>query len=287
MKGQRGEKVKSKRHMARKGNPISVRLDLSSDSGFYQWGGLFIVIIVIAALVVDPSLIVTDQVRQALLEVILSLLQYVWIYGATLIEEMVPALWGQERCATMGTGGLETPPRSEEETSKAAYIFLTKSQNSGQVGQEATTGPLRDPADGGKPSKSQSCSLAETDARRDQAFGVNLCDLETLKRENTYEEVRQKYPSSDDDARKAVIELFDKNELFGAKLLTHFKQSAPMRALGPDAYHRDLSKRINQIMRCEGKDRASLRDLIDLKFNLEDPQRMKEILTRYFDKHKR
>ena len=31
-KGKKGEKVKSKRHMARKGNPISVRLDLNRSS---------------------------------------------------------------------------------------------------------------------------------------------------------------------------------------------------------------------------------------------------------------
>ena len=130
MKGQRGEKVKYKRHMARKGNPIEVRLDLSSDSCFFQWGGLFIVIIVIAALVVDPSLIVTDQVRQALLEVILSLLQYVLLYGATLIEEMVPALWGQERCGTVGTGGLESPSRSGQETYKAPHVHLMLSSDS-------------------------------------------------------------------------------------------------------------------------------------------------------------
>jgi len=92
-------------------------------------GGLFIVIMVIAALVVDPSLIVTDQVRQALLEVILSLLQYVLIYGATLIEDMVPALWGQERCATVGIGGLETPSRSEEETSKAGVLVSFMNRN--------------------------------------------------------------------------------------------------------------------------------------------------------------
>lgn len=30
--GKKGEKVKSKRHMARKGNPISVRLDLNRSS---------------------------------------------------------------------------------------------------------------------------------------------------------------------------------------------------------------------------------------------------------------
>ena len=154
-----------------------------------------------------------------------------------------------------------------------------------ESGATPTTGPLLDPADGGKPSKSQSCSLAETDAKRDQDFGVNL--LETIKRENTYEEVRQKYPSSDDDARKAVIEQIDKNEIFGSRLLRHFKQSAPMRALGADAFHRAFSDRINQIMKCEGKDATSLRDLIDLKYNLEDPQKLNEILTRYFEKRKR
>ena len=118
--------------MARKGNPISVR-HLSSDSGFLFWG--IIVIIVIAA-VVDPSWIVTDQVRQAILEVILSLLQYVSIYVGTLIEEMVAAFRGQERCATMGTGGLESPSRSGEETYKAPDVHLMLSSDSDSVNQE-------------------------------------------------------------------------------------------------------------------------------------------------------
>jgi len=118
-------------HMARKGNPISVR-HLRSYS-FYFFG--VIVIIAIAAVVVDISGIVTDQVRQALLEVILSLLQYGSIYVGTLIEEMVAAWRGQERCATMGTGGVESPSRSEEETYKAPHVNLMLSSDSDSVNQ--------------------------------------------------------------------------------------------------------------------------------------------------------
>ncbi|KAE8789547.1 ribosomal protein S2 [Hordeum vulgare] len=72
----------------------------------------------------------TDQVRQALLEVILSLLQYVLLYGATLIEEMVPALWGQERCGTVGTGALESPSHSGQEMYKAPHVHLMLSSDS-------------------------------------------------------------------------------------------------------------------------------------------------------------
>jgi hypothetical protein len=290
------------------------------------------------------------EVLQAALECVSGLIGTFWHVIQTFAHK-IEAFPGGERCAPLGGTELEnrSPSRSEEETSKAAYVNLMKSEDSGKTvnhdlgaveqgvntatpagdssegpepepprgrkapiepilfcsvrtrddlieipfspeesGATPTTGPLLDPADGGQPSKrqkTQSCSLAETDAKRDPDFGVNL--LETLKREKTYEEIRHKYPSSDDDARKAVIEEIKKNETFGSKLLIHFKHRAPMRVLGENAFHRAFTDRINQIMKCEGKDAASLRDLIDLKYNLEDPQKRNEILTRYFDQRKR
>ena len=84
---------------------------------------LVFVLVATALIFLYPSWIVIDQVQQAILEVILSLSQYVSIYVGTLMEEMVAAWRGRERCATMGTGGLESPSRSAQQTSQGVQIF--------------------------------------------------------------------------------------------------------------------------------------------------------------------
>jgi hypothetical protein len=130
--------------------------------------------------------------------------------------------------------------------------------------------------------KTQSCSLNEQ-------FGPDfwLKSSENRSKKKYLDEVLT-YTAFEDDARKAVIkDIADKNPLLRTELLLRFRTGAPLRDEGDNIYYDAFSKRINQIMKCEGKDGHSLEDLIDLKYDLEDSKKRKKILASYFIQHKR
>ena len=259
-------------------------------------GGLFIVIIVIAALVVDPSLIVTEQVRQALLEVILSLLQYVLIYGATLIEEMVPALWGQERCETMGTRWLETPSRSEEETSKAGVLVSFMNRNDFDLNEQP---PEHEQLEQEQPRVEQQprpsvdfhSTPAEANPFHQQLEGA----LFRRSMARTLAEIREKYPAPptaddpDSNAKDAVLGMLQLNTSLNGALLFYLGSQKPF----PDGVLSDpgnlpgYQDRIEQIMHSNAKNINCLEDLIELKLRLEsqDSRQINATLETWKDRY--
>jgi len=114
--------------------------------------------------------------------------------------------------------------------------------------------------------------------------------MDTIDRNIYYDKIVEEFPESSDDARKAVCKAIAENKFVSSAILTRFKTNAPLRSKDDPtntAYYKAFTNRIHQIMESEGIKNYSLRDLINLKFDLADIRKRDEILERYFAKQKR
>ena len=104
-------------------------------------------------------------------------------------------------------------------------------------------------------------------------------------------EMRKKYPSGDGadadaNARKAVLQAISQNSFFFVELITRFGPIDSESDRGVAGSHLAFAHRIEEILEFHGKSSGSLKDLIDLKLDLEDASKREEILLPYFSSKK-
>lgn len=98
-------------------------------------------------------------------------------------------------------------------------------------------------------------------------------------------EMRKKYPSGDGadaNARKAVLQAISQNPFFFVELLTRFGPIGSESDGGVAGSHLAFARRIEEILEFHGKSSGSLKDLMDLKLDLEDASKREEILLPYY-----
>jgi len=104
-------------------------------------------------------------------------------------------------------------------------------------------------------------------------------------------EMRKKYPSGDGadadaNARKAVLQAISRNPFFFVELITRFGPIDSESDRGVAGSHLAFAHRIEEILEFNGKSSGSLKDLMDLKLDLEDASKREEILLPYFSSKK-
>ena len=91
---------------------------------------------------------------------------------------------------------------------------------------------------------------------------------------------------ADANARKAVLQAISQNSFFFVELITRFGPIDSESDRGVAGSHLAFAHRIEEILEFHGKSIGSLKDLIDLKLDLEDASKREEILLPYFSSKK-